>query len=471
MQKLILSLLVGLFSPTSEKPTTLSAPASLQPVAFAQPQVDREALKLALSVPPVSLDEAVRNRAEVRHEKNATGNGRSHRFIFPGGSAVEFTDRARRSRDQARRDWVVMHGGAERASAEPDSTFAAAGRAAGLTPQSIEALRFVSRHEGGFDAINTWDRARFSWGFIQFAGGRGFPPALAHFKATSPELFRKLLGDYGVDVLPGENGRPEPVYVEPDSGKLIRGAAAEQAYGDDPLVVALFIRAGRVPEVKQRQVEAAIRDYALPALVDTFQDVRVSDILRSQQGLAMLIDRKVHEGNVRRLEASLEHASIISNRRNPEDWPALEGLVLDLAVRDADARSNIVELANAAAAMLDRASSGAQNGQMAFVPNGPSLTAARAALEKAVYEADYRMVVSNRRDEMHHGFASALAACTPDQMRAVDAGTAAAVLSRSAANVRELVSGLRFEYAIRNRLRDIRGSQLPGPARQALDYP
>lgn len=471
MQKLILSLLVGLFSPPAEKPAVAPVPTALHAAAFSQPRQDQEALRRVLALPPVPHVDVARQRAEVRHERTVSGAGRKHRFTFPGGRVVEFSDRAKRSRDQARREWVVMHGGTERASAEPDATFAAAGRAAGLSPESITALRFVSRHEGGFDAINTWDRARFSWGFIQFAGGRGFPPALAHFKATSPELFRELLGAFGVDVLPGADGRPEPVYVNPETGAVIRGAAAEQAYGDDPLVVALFIRAGQTPEVKQRQVEAAIRGYALPALVDTFQEVRVSDVLRSQQGLAMLIDRKVHEGNVGRLKASLEHASIISARSNPAEWPALEGVVLDLAVRDADARTNIAELADTAASLLDRAAAGARNGQMAYVPDGPSLTAARASLRRAVYEADYRMVVSQRRDEMHHGFTDALTACTPDQMRALDSDAAAEALSRSAAGIRALVSGLRFEYAIRNRLRDIRSSQLPGPAPQALDYP
>src|SRR5439155_23408365 len=139
--------------------------------------------------------------------------------VFPDGTEVQFSDRAKRPRDQANRERVVSYAGTESAAQEPDSTFDAAGKAAGLSPDAIAALRFISRHEGGFDAINTWDRARFSWGFIQFAGGYGFPPALMHFKERSPELFQKLLADYGVDLVRDDAGKPVPVYIDPKSGK------------------------------------------------------------------------------------------------------------------------------------------------------------------------------------------------------------------------------------------------------------
>lgn len=467
MQKLILSLLVGLFAPAQAKQPVAVVPTPVAAVTSAP-----EETPLDIQKPAVAADEADRARAAVKYEKLAGENGgRLHRFTFPDGMAVEFTDRPKRTRDQAKREWVVGYTGTERAAAEPDATFTAAGQASGLSPESVDALRFISRHEGGFDAINTWDRARFSWGFIQFAGGYGFPPALAHFKAKSPELFQKLLADYGVDVLPGANDRPEPVFVNPRNGKVLRGAVAEQAFGDDPLVIALFIRAGRVPEAKQRQVEAAIRDYALPALTGTSRDVRLSTVLRSPQGLAMLIDRKVHEGNIGRLGWALTHASIIRNLASPNDWPKLEGLALDLAIRDADARTQIAELGDATASLLQRAAAGARNGNANLVPDGPSLTGARSALEQALYQVDYRMVVSTRRDALRASLGAALAGCTPDRMRVLTPAEIAGELDAAAGSVRDAVAGFRFEYAIRDRLKDIRTSQLPGPAREALDYP
>lgn len=468
MQKLILSLLVGLFAPPVPKPTVTAAVAPAAVMVAQAPEDSADEIRK----PPVSAEEASRARAAVKHEKLAGENGgRLHRFTFPDGAVVEFTDRRKRSRDQAQRERVVAYVGTQRASAEPESTFTAAGQAFGLSPHSIEALRFISRHEGGFDAINTWDRARFSWGFIQFAGGYGFPPALAHFKAKSPELFQKLLADYGIDVLPGTNDRSEPVFVNAADGKVLRGAAAEQEFGDDPLNIALFIRAGRVPEAKQRQVEAAIRDYALPALTGTSRDVRLSDVLRSPQGLAMLIDRKVHEGNTGRLGWALTHASIIRNVANPADWPKVEGLALDLAIRDADARTQVAELGETTASLLQRAAAAARNGDANYVPDGPSLTTARTALEQALYQVDYRMVVSTRRDAVRASLSAALAGCTPDQMRVLSPAEIAAELDRAASTVRATISGFRFEYAIRDRLKDIRTSQLPGPAHEALDYP
>jgi peptidoglycan endopeptidase LytF len=252
---------------------------------------------------------------------------------------VEFSDRPRRPRERADRARVVVFEGRETAELEPASTFEAAGGATGMAPEGIEALRYVSEHEGGFDAINTWDSARFSWGFIQFAGGRGLPLVLGHMKARNPDLFRKVLGSYGVDVLPDEDGRPQPIYVQARTGRVLRGKAAEQAYGDDPLTIAAFIRAARLPEVKQLQVEAAIRHYAGPALKVTYLGIPISRILRSPKSLAMLIDRKVHEGNVGRFSRAMDSVAAAGSLFNPAEWPHLEARVLRQVVSDAAARS------------------------------------------------------------------------------------------------------------------------------------
>jgi len=457
MHKLILSLLMGFF----QGPAAAPAPAIAQAAPTGVAAVNAaQALKQA----PVEAAQAAAARATVKHQKQAGDeNTVRHRFVFADGVVVEFNDRAKRMRDQAKRERVVAHFGSESAASEPATTFEAAGRSFGLSPEAVLALRYISRHEGGFDAINTWDRARFSWGFIQFAGGYGLRPALAHFKSTSPELFRQYLGKFGVDVLPDAAGAPEPVCIDPASGKLLRGDAAEQAFGDDPLLIALFIRAGRVTEVKQKQVEAAIRDYAAPALQAGFRGVKLSQVLRSPQGLAMLIDRKVHEGNVGRLEAALEHSMIVNHIQNPVDGGRLEAEVLDRAIQDADARANIAELAETAAVALERAAQGARSGDAQFVPAGPSLTSAREALQKAVLEADYRMTVGYRRDELHNGFTGALMMTDPGRVQMLDPQAMSTELSATAATVRDLVSRLRFEYAIRNRLRSIRSSDLAGP--------
>jgi peptidoglycan endopeptidase LytF len=45
-------------------------------------------------------------------------------------------------------------------------------RSLGIQSDSlISALDFISKNEGKYDAINSYDRAIFSYGFVQFAGG------------------------------------------------------------------------------------------------------------------------------------------------------------------------------------------------------------------------------------------------------------------------------------------------------------
>lgn len=462
MQRFILALVLGFFSRSapSHSPITPGAQlfAGAAPATLAVLAAPETLAPTRLTAP----GDAAGARGTVAYRRTRLARGRvRHQFLFPSGEVVEFTDRPRGRREPARRARVLAFGGSQTAAAEPTSTFAAAARAAGLSPAAADALRFVSRHEGGFDAVNTWDSARFSWGFIQFAGGCGLPPALGHFKRHSPALFQVLLARYGVDVQPAADGRPEAVYVNSRTGAVLRGRAAEQAFGDEPLVIALFIRAGRTPEVRQRQVEAAIRHYALPALAGTYRSVPLARVLRSAQGLAMLIDRHVHEGNVgrlgRALEAALATGLAASSRPTPwsgPNWSRLETGVLDLAVQDADARTAVAALAEDAAGALYRAG---HRGEPA------ALHAARAMLAGALETTHRWMLAGTRRERLLAGLPALLAETEPGRMGLFPAAARRQVLAAAAAQVRGLVTGLRYEYAIRNRLRAIRTSALPGP--------
>jgi hypothetical protein len=448
MHRLLLALILG-WTGHDDVPPSIPAAPPVEPAIIALSQ------KIA-QLPAPGPEEIQQARAAVRHEARAGSKGRTlHRFVFPDGDVIEFSDRPRGARHQANRDRVVAFGGNHSAAGESEATFEAAGRNFNLTPEAIHALRYISRHEGGFDAINTWDRARFSWGFIQFAGGYGLRPMLAHLKANSPNVFRKLLGAYGVDVQPGADGRPEPLCI--DGPRPLRGNDAEQAYGDDPLLIASFIRAGRVPEVKQRQVESAIRDYVLPALNARWEGAALANIFRSPRGLAFLIDRQVHEGNTSRLGWSLEHARLVRGIPNPVQWPVLEGEAMNLAVQDSSARSEIVELVEKAASNLEKA---AKSDDPRFASR---LSDAREALAKGRWFSDYRMVVGYRRDELGFGCDLAQMMIAPDQLAILTPAEAASRLTERAAALRGLVSRLRFEYAVRNRLAGLRTCELPGP--------
>ncbi|HEU4752564.1 MAG TPA: hypothetical protein VFU47_05600, partial [Armatimonadota bacterium] len=152
------------------------------------------------------------------------------------------------------------------------------------------------------------------------------------------------------------------------------------------------------------------------------------------------------------------------NVRNPADWPRLEAQVLELAVRDADARAKISALVDEADAALQRAGSACGSGLADRVPDGPSLAAARLAMENALAEANYGMVVSYRRDELSAGLSAALVSLQADRLRVLGPEPMKGELERAAADLRRLAAGFRYERIVHNRLRDILTSDLPGPA-------
>jgi peptidoglycan endopeptidase LytF len=130
--------------------------------------------------------------------------------------------------------------------------------AQGLDPAAAPMLAATSRQEGGFDALNTYDRARVSWGFIQFSGTGGLPRLLARLKAAEPERFARYFGAAGLDI---------------DSEALIvragdrdwRGWQALTRIHDEPTLWKPFLLAAHDPAVQAAQVRAAYESYWLPA--------------------------------------------------------------------------------------------------------------------------------------------------------------------------------------------------------------
>lgn len=341
--KSIIELALALFTSAAPAPKPVIVPqvAPLPQLFQVAPAEGRSLEAELISNAPQNAEVVQRSRQAVQHFTEPGVRGKIyHRFRFPDGVEVEFSDRPRRGSERAQRSRVVVHSGSQTADVEPAATFEAAGAAAGLAPEAVAALKFVSNHEGGFDAINTWDSARFSWGFIQFAGGRGLPGLLGHMKSRNPERFTELMANYGIDVLPDTDGDPVPAYIDPETGTVLRGKAAEQAFGDDPLTIAAFIHAAHFPEIKQLQVEAAIENYVEPALEFEWQGIPLGQVIRSPKCLAMLIDRKVHEGNTRRIRRALDAVSGVTTALVPGMPSALESQAMELVVSEAMQRSD-----------------------------------------------------------------------------------------------------------------------------------
>lgn len=203
----------------------------------------------------------------------------------------------------------------------------------GVNAELAHALQYVSKNEGNFDALNTYDSAVFSYGFIQFAGnGGGFSQFLAHTKHKAPKLFQDFFQTYGVDVdyvlHQGAVRQAKLLLATPydKGGKYwIEGLEAEMALREDKQLYGIFIRAGHHLPIITLQIDAAIRFYVVPALqirlnlrvgVSQLPNIAITHIINSPLGLALLIDTVVNQWTTRTQEIFRQAIeSLIAQRR------------------------------------------------------------------------------------------------------------------------------------------------------------
>lgn len=183
----------------------------------------------------------------------------------------------------------------------------------GLNTDQARALKYVSEHEGKFDAINSYDRALFSYGFIQFAGGnRGLAPTIALYKHLYPNAFAQQFERYGIDVeysiANGDIQKAQLAVFDPRVQRWLRRISAETLLKNDKRLTALFIRAAYDTNMQQAQIESAVRRYVIPALDIKFsKHLKVGDkivltagqpitlAIRSVKGVTALIDLSVNK--------------------------------------------------------------------------------------------------------------------------------------------------------------------------------
>lgn len=176
---------------------------------------------------------------------------------------------------------------------------------AGLGDRERKVMCAVSSLEGGFEAVNTYDTGYLSVGFIQFAtlssGGGSLGPTLLEEKQDDPSSFQSDFRQYGVDVTPG--GALD--VVDPSTGAEVVGPDAVLKVVVDKRLTAVFEHAGRSSEGFQvAQIRSAAKQYlpgddAVSFDVDgTTLSGKVSDFVRSEAGLATLMDRKVNTGKL-----------------------------------------------------------------------------------------------------------------------------------------------------------------------------
>ncbi|HCE00870.1 MAG TPA: hypothetical protein DER07_07480 [Armatimonadetes bacterium] len=198
----------------------------------------------------------------------------------------------------------VMSGGTS-VRTMPGSELDALFRRAGIPPKVQRVMQAVSLLEGGFDSINTYDTGYVSVGFIQFAclssGAGSLGSMLLRYKTDSPEDFQKDFRAFGIDVLP--DGRL--AVVHPADGTEKRGLEAAMAIIEHPGLIAVFQRAGqrsdpyRIAQVRTAMAMFYPEDDVLSVPIgDRVETVRVGDIVRTEAGLATLMDRKVNTGKL-----------------------------------------------------------------------------------------------------------------------------------------------------------------------------
>ncbi|HNE28248.1 MAG TPA: LysM domain-containing protein [Saprospiraceae bacterium] len=174
----------------------------------------------------------------------------------------------------------------------------------GLSWAQAKALQYVSTHEGKFDAINSYDKAIFSYGFIQFTGssavGASLNRLLVSMELNAPSQFARVFQRVGIDT---EGGN---VTVLDDYGRKRYGDDAWLYIQGNPRLYGAFIQAGFDPTLVREQLRMANTLYVQPALnykLDLnvagirIQVPRLSDILTSEAMLTIVIALAVNQGN------------------------------------------------------------------------------------------------------------------------------------------------------------------------------
>jgi len=179
---------------------------------------------------------------------------------------------------------------------------------AGIDGSARKVMSAVSPLEGGFDSINTYDTGFVSVGFLQFAcleaGAGSLGAVLLKEKQTQPDAFKSDFRRFGVEV----DSQGRLVCIDMANDREICGGDAARQIISDKRLTAVFQRAGRGSDAfRVAQIQVAKEMYypaddpvSLKTASGTVQ-LKVGDFVRSEAGMAILMDRKVNLGNIRSL--------------------------------------------------------------------------------------------------------------------------------------------------------------------------
>ncbi len=177
----------------------------------------------------------------------------------------------------------------------------------GLTAQQAKALQYVSTHEGKFDAINSYDKAIFSYGFIQFTGaaavGASLNRVMSSMKMYAPAAFQRVFQRVGIDS-EGSITAPTTTVLS-DNGAKLRGDEAWLYIQRNIRMYGAFVQAGFEPSLVREQLRMANTLYIQTALNFKLDVIlgglrvvipRLGDILSSEAALTAVFAIAINQG-------------------------------------------------------------------------------------------------------------------------------------------------------------------------------
>jgi hypothetical protein len=165
----------------------------------------------------------------------------------------------------------------------------------GLPVSSARVLAAISRIEGGFDSIQTFDRAKFCWGLIQFSLTGGLPALLRDIRHCHPHLYQLYFAANGIEL--DANGN---IQVH-SRGRIWKDAGMRNRLHDDPNLWKPFLIASHDSAIQDTQVKCAYENYFLRVQSYTIR-MRDAEIplgrvfAEHDYGRAILFDRAIHAG-------------------------------------------------------------------------------------------------------------------------------------------------------------------------------
>ncbi len=210
-------------------------------------------------------------------------------------------------------------------------------RLANVSDSEARIMRAVSILEGGFDAINTYDTGFVSVGFIQFAslkeGAGSLGEMLLQYKNNDPDDFQKDLRQFGIDV--GPTGLLDVLDLQ--TGAELFGPDANLKIIEDARLIAVFQRAGlKSDSFIAAQIRSAksqfypSNDTISITVGNQTLSGKVSDFMKSEAGMATLMDRKVNTGHIDLLTSVV---SDIARQSSITDFSELAAYELEIIKR------------------------------------------------------------------------------------------------------------------------------------------